>query len=360
MNHVRKSVRRCTSLTVVVIFICGSLSTCFFLFKRRSFSTNHNHVNGKIVVPPVLKDMPIPPVYYGDFAAVIEYLHRQSYVTPRNCSATITKIIHQTWKDEMIPLKFKNSVNSVITNHPDWEYWFWTDAVAEDFMRKRFPSYIQLYRNYPKSINRANVIRYFILYEFGGVFADLNIMSLRPLDNLMKFHTFIIPEEHPFHTDIVFGFNRIPLIALMMSIPKHPILRSVIRRLPEYASKRNSLYTAGPMMFDLELTNYENAMAGKSIYSLCEAVYMGKWQDFIPQFLDDHLTIDILKRTCWRKGGNPKKIKHCTHLEARKYKQLPIPSTAYTKIIGQSKEGNDVFQIRDIAGILFKNITAFL
>ncbi|XP_074654607.1 uncharacterized protein LOC141908453 [Tubulanus polymorphus] len=371
MNYVAKVLKQYKVTILALIF---GLVIYLSLLRRKGVKTVYHHrvSIGALFPPPpppsrvstVLEGLPIPAVYYGDYATAIEYLHRRDYVTPRNCSATIPKIIHQTWKDEMIPIKFKSSVESIIANHPDFEYWMWTDALAEEFISKKFPSFLPVYKSYPKAINRADAIRYFVLYEYGGVYADLDIVSLRSLNDLLGTHTFLIPEDHPFHTHIIFGLNRIPLNAFMMSIPKHPFMKAVITHLAEYSKRKNILYTAGPMMLDLELSRYEDVLGDRKDNSLCDAVYMGKWQNFIPLFLDNAVTIAALKHKCGRKDGNPRKLKDCDFLRARNFTQLTLPDTAYTRHkfshVHEAKTRKLMFHIADVAGESLRNVSQLL
>lgn len=43
----------------------------------------------------------------------------------------VPKLIHQTWKDDQLPDKWKEAQKSCIDLHPDYEYKLWTDKDAE-------------------------------------------------------------------------------------------------------------------------------------------------------------------------------------------------------------------------------------
>ena len=49
-------------------------------------------------------------------------------------------------------------------------------------METKFPEFLDLYDGYNSEIQRADAVRYFLLYEYGGVYADLDFESLQPLD----------------------------------------------------------------------------------------------------------------------------------------------------------------------------------
>jgi mannosyltransferase OCH1-like enzyme len=95
----------------------------------------------------------------------------------------IPKIIHQTWKDTNIPSKWIMSSNMWRKLHPDWEYILWTDKMIRDYIEIGYPQYLKLYDSYKHNIQRVDMIRYFILKDFGGIYSDLD---LYPIENIEK------------------------------------------------------------------------------------------------------------------------------------------------------------------------------
>lgn len=53
----------------------------------------------------------------------------------------------------------------------------WTDAKAREFIKDEYPWFLETFDNYPEPIQRADVIRYFVLAHFGGVYIDLDDVS---------------------------------------------------------------------------------------------------------------------------------------------------------------------------------------
>ena len=91
----------------------------------------------------------------------------------------IPKIIHQTWKTENIPKKWKPFVQKVRELNPDWEYRLWTDLKNEEFVRNEFPDLFPVYQGFNRGIMKADVIRYLIMYKIGGVYLDLDYEVLQ-------------------------------------------------------------------------------------------------------------------------------------------------------------------------------------
>ena len=46
---------------------------------------------------------------------------------------------------------------------------------GRDGLHAATPNFLAPYRSYPYDIQRADAIRYFILFEFGGLYLDLDI-----------------------------------------------------------------------------------------------------------------------------------------------------------------------------------------
>lgn len=96
----------------------------------------------------------------------------------------IPKIIHQTSKTAEIPEKWETFRSRIIEMHPGWEYRLWTDSDNIEFVAKEFPEHLQLFKDYPKGIMRADVIRYMLMYRLGGFYMDLDYEMLKPFDLL--------------------------------------------------------------------------------------------------------------------------------------------------------------------------------
>ena len=87
----------------------------------------------------------------------------------------IPRLIHQTWKTEQVPSQWQASVTAY-QKLPGFTYRLWTDADNYRFMKNYFPAFLSLYESYPHPIQRADMIRYFLLYQYGGVYSDLDLV----------------------------------------------------------------------------------------------------------------------------------------------------------------------------------------
>lgn len=132
----------------------------------------------------------------------------------------VPKLLHQTWRDKDVPEKWRAAQEACRKLHPDYEYKLWTDAEAEEMIATKFPWFIDTYRGYTHNIQRADALRYFVLYEYGGIYLDLDIKCTKSLDFLRNFN-FTAPKTYPI------GLSN----DLMVSAPKDPFAYRLIHNL---------------------------------------------------------------------------------------------------------------------------------
>lgn len=90
----------------------------------------------------------------------------------------IPKIVHLTWKNKTIPERWKKCVTSWKRTNPDWEVRLWTDEDNRRYIATHYPDFLKTFDAYPYPIQRADAIRYFLLRDFGGIYADMDIEIL--------------------------------------------------------------------------------------------------------------------------------------------------------------------------------------
>jgi mannosyltransferase OCH1-like enzyme len=93
---------------------------------------------------------------------------------------TIPPLIHQTWKNASAPLRWRHLVESVKRNHPGWAYRLWTDEEMDAHVRTGHPALYPVYVAFEKNVMRADVFRYVLMHDLGGLYCDLDYEFLRP------------------------------------------------------------------------------------------------------------------------------------------------------------------------------------
>jgi mannosyltransferase OCH1-like enzyme len=105
------------------------------------------------------------------------------------------RMIHQIWFDNgILPRResrklfesLKKCRDSWLINNPTWEYKCWDLSECRIFMKTYFMEHLEMYDNYIYEIQRCDCVRYFILYRYGGLYADMDYYCMKPWDEVIK------------------------------------------------------------------------------------------------------------------------------------------------------------------------------
>jgi mannosyltransferase OCH1-like enzyme len=218
----------------------------------------------------------------------------------------VPKIIHQTWKDDVLPERWQTVREKCQAMLPDFEFKLWTDAGSREFIETHYSSFLSTWDSYRKSkqgvfatkanclhtaynIQRADAIRYFVLHKYGGIYMDLDIGCRAHPGPLLHYQT-ILPVTKPVgvSNDLIF------------SAPQTPFMDLVIHSLDTFNHRwlwmnyPTVMFSTGPM--------YISAM-----YSLwCRLLAKGFGQD-------EHITharVKILPKSLYGKNAPPEAVPH--------------------------------------------------
>ena len=103
----------------------------------------------------------------------------QTGPTDLNRWLNIWKLCQQTWKN----------------NFPDWEYKLWTDEDNDNLVKTEFPEFYKTYNSYTKLIYKIDMVRYCILYKYGGIYADMDYYCNRNFYNELDKNKISISES---------------------------------------------------------------------------------------------------------------------------------------------------------------------
>lgn len=183
----------------------------------------------------------------------------------------IQRIIHQTWKDTNIPPQFVDNIKSFIHNNPSWEYYLWTDDSARELIKDHYPWFLPVWDGYYYShqkIRRADALRYFVLYHYGGVYADMDAVNYRPLDAAITKHGCVfMPEPYPmsaFRAWVPYLINN----AVMMCRARHPFLKQLMENLYTFEHMQAVWDSTGPGYVTTQYQIYNNLPKEKATFTL--------------------------------------------------------------------------------------------
>jgi hypothetical protein len=132
----------------------------------------------------------------------------------------------------------------------DSEYMLWTDASSREFIAEHYSWFLHAFDDYTYPIQRADAIRYFVLHYYGGIYLDLDIGCLRPLDPLLIYPV-ILPKTIPV------GVSN----DLMFAEKDHPFLLQTIHNLVTFdhswvLNYPTVMFSTGPMFLSAQYGLY--------------------------------------------------------------------------------------------------------
>ena len=170
----------------------------------------------------------------------------------------IPKIIHQVWSniEEPLPDFFRGLMETWKEHHPDWEYILWDNDKMNGFIQEYYPEYWIPYNSAKYNIQKWDIIRYFILYHYGGMYADVDYECLDSLEPLLEDNKGCYFSGGPAYCDDSLDWKSNFNNSLMLSVPQHRFIQLIIESaFREMTIKRNHqnkfievLSTTGPML----------------------------------------------------------------------------------------------------------------
>lgn len=184
----------------------------------------------------------------------------------------IPKIVHQTWKDANIPSEWKAGVDSVNAYNPDYKHIIWTDETMEAFVKEKYPEFLQTYNSYTYPIQRCDTFRYLVLYTYGGVYMDMDMVCKKELTDLLKYDL-VLAKSSNIGGTVTNSF--------LMSEPNNPFIGYCIEQLPKYVDSfsyfgkhLHVMFSTGPLFLTKMISQYgENKL--QNTYFLSNAEYAG-------------------------------------------------------------------------------------
>ena len=163
----------------------------------------------------------------------------------------IPKIIHQIWLGSAVPEMFERYMNSWVEQHlgRDWRYKLWTDADVANIELDN-QAFYDATDNYGV---KSDILRWEIMYRYGGVYVDMDFECLQSLDIFhytYDFYTALQPLDTFF---VQLG------AALFGARPGHQILKQCIKTIKDDWHEQGAPKKTGPVHF----TKSFYAAAGK-------------------------------------------------------------------------------------------------
>ncbi|MGA9530566.1 MAG: glycosyltransferase [Candidatus Babeliales bacterium] len=197
-------------------------------------------------------------------------------------SLRIPKRIHQIWLGSLLPDVFKSYVASWKKyEEQGWTYTLWTDKEVETLELENRDLY-DAATNYGE---KSDILRYELIYQFGGVYVDIDNIALRDIEVLHYAYDFYIGMQ--------------PLDSLFVQVgtgifgarSHHPIVKKAIEGLRHNQDKPGIPARSGPVYFTQllyhSLLAYDNEVCGRCIVLPGSYLYpLGCRDSYTPAYLE--------------------------------------------------------------------------
>lgn len=182
-------------------------------------------------------------------------------------SNSVPKIIHQIWVGpNQIPEHCIDYINSVKNTHPEYEHILWTENNLPELPKLVSLQY-ERYAKQKKYAFQADILRYYLVNLFGGLYLDVDFHVFKNLSPLLKKDFNIsLPTHNPEKIHWICN-------SFFASIPNNPILTEIVENL------KNETYH-GPVFFASKIKKFLNLPTDNSCNSL-EILNQCKNSDFI-------------------------------------------------------------------------------
>lgn len=101
---------------------------------------------------------------------------------------SIPKIIHQVYSELNLPIEYQNNVNYLKDKNPNWEHRLYGSEAMLAYVKREFPEIYPYYDRIDPSYAacKADLFRYLVIYNEGGVYFDIKSGAHTPLDEMLE------------------------------------------------------------------------------------------------------------------------------------------------------------------------------
>lgn len=171
----------------------------------------------------------------------------------------IPKRIFQTWKTKNLSPELQANVDRLKSKNPTYEYTLFDDDDCRKYLLDNFGErYVRAFDELNSGAFKADLWRYAILYKEGGVYIDMDMELLVPLDDIIQGELVSIADRKK--SDLV---PSAVYQAFIASVPNHPVLLhaldiSTYNVLSFHIPDTDCTDITGPIVFGRALNIYWN------------------------------------------------------------------------------------------------------
>lgn len=142
--------------------------------------------------------------------------------------------IYQTWSSKELP-NILNEIrkHNIQLNNNKFNFYLWSDDEIKAFLKIHYPIISYIYSKTLTGVQRGDISRIVLLYHFGGIYMDLDMLCLNKLDNLFDYNKDVlnITYEPKEQTQLIYGTSEYICNAFFACEKNNPILKSALENI---------------------------------------------------------------------------------------------------------------------------------
>jgi len=156
------------------------------------------------------------------------------------------KIIHQLWVGKyLIPDKDFGYTKGIKINNPSFEYKFWNNYNLP-LLPDKIEKLKQLYSKHEKWVELADMLRYYFIYQYGGLYVDCDYEFVKPFEELEL-------DKYDGFVPLVFNEGDITICNSMFGFKKgHPLMEYVCEKM----YNNGQIMWLGPNFFGEQIKSF--------------------------------------------------------------------------------------------------------
>jgi hypothetical protein len=103
----------------------------------------------------------------------------------RKCSHAIHQTVKNAFEIKRLSAPSYYAINSWSVMNPKWMHVMWFDKDIDDFIFRFFPQFVDTHKRLA-GVQKSDFFRYLVVYQFGGVYADLDVICFQNILNMMN------------------------------------------------------------------------------------------------------------------------------------------------------------------------------
>lgn len=234
------------------------------------------------------------------------------------------RIIHQTWKTSDLPDFPARCVSTMKAMHPGWEHRFYEDADMEAVIADCDMISVEDFRKIPTGIEKADVFRCAVLFRDGGVYCDVDMEAVRPMEEMFELAVWdgfvnggeemLMTTDHPIHCERLYGHD-VVMNNFMVAMPEASFLGEFLHEVGLAAREErlggDPVHSTGPARITRMI--HETGGLSKCGMSLLPASWVNPLPDMALNFPEVREYEEMIVTGSWRKKMELFLVHHWWH-----------------------------------------------